>query len=217
MYTGYDKLYNFDGRFTGNTSNNHEQILTKIDELFINNTTINIITNICWEHYYNTNTKLTNDSMLFMQNLFKPNYNLQKEINSFIKETTCNKPFNILQIRTGDQILVSGNTETYETIFNEIDKNYKLLTTLDIIMISDSYELKKICKNKYNFHITYFKPIHLGEINKKVNQDDIKGTLLEYFIMSKSSHIFCISKYYGSTFSKMCSAIYDIPITNINL
>ena len=53
--------------------------------------------------------------------------------------------------------------------------------------------------------------IHLGDLKNKKSDNDILDTMVDFFIMSKSSEI--ISN--GSGFSQIASVIYSIPYTII--
>ncbi len=81
--------------------------------------------------------------------------------------------------------------------------------------MSDNNFLKNglIMLNPNKFY-GYLKLItHSGEKeNDDVNLDEMRDTMLDFFIMSKARKIYSISPYnWGSGFSEWCSKVYDIP------
>ena len=73
--------------------------------------------------------------------------------------------------------------------------------------------MKKDLIEQFHFLGTDEMPVHAG-----MGKDDLKGTVVEFFLMSKATSIFSLSVYeWGSTFSTMCSAIYDIPLMKLKI
>ena len=60
--------------------------------------------------------------------------------------------------------------------------------------------------------VVQIKPItHLG-YNLLVKYDAVKNTLVDFYLMSQSRHIYSYSVYtHGSGFSKWCAVLYNIP------
>ena len=82
------------------------------------------------------------------------------------------------------------------------------------ILISDNNDLNNYI-TKYNSNIKIFinKKCHTGV--KSNDLESIKYTLFDFYIMSKSNKINSFSVYgHGSSFSKWCAEIYNIPISS---
>ena len=167
----------------------------------------------------NINSKCKN----FIKSKLMPNEEMIEFINEKIISLKLNDTkYNIIHIRTGDKYLLD-ETKLDETYLNFIVE--KLLNILKkdnistFILISDCNQLKNIIK-KYHINnlIIYFNYItHLGEDSIKTF-DSVKGTLLDFYIMSKAEYIYSLSSYsWGSGFSKWCSVIYDIPYISISI
>ena len=65
---------------------------------------------------------------------------------------------------------------------------------------------------KYNNCVVQIKPItHLGE-QPKLKDEEVKNTMLDFYLMSHSNYIYAITVYgHGTGFSKWCSVLYNIP------
>jgi hypothetical protein len=82
------------------------------------------------------------------------------------------------------------------------------------VVISDSLIFKeKIKENDKNVILLNTEPVHLGYAN---HSNNIKDTLLEFFIITKSKKIKTFSNYdWISGFVNSVHQIYDIPIIRI--
>jgi hypothetical protein len=142
-------------------------------------------------------------------------------INSFFKfkqkynDTTDNlfnlKKYNVLHIRCLDSNFNTdfGN-DTY--LFSEI---IKLQLSADTIIISNNYGLKIKMNKLFGFHFIDKQSYHTGKIN---DYTELETTIIEYIILSKSSHTYCFSYYHhGSGFSEQCSVLNNIPYSVIFL
>lgn len=132
-----------------------------------------------------------------------------------------NNKFSVIHIRCGDKFF-SGNESVKET--TQIANNISTIIENNIIpdkkyfIISDNNNLKMLMKYKYPQFSVYVTPIaHLGQMNdtnEYSNDDDngLKNTLIEYFIMSQSNQIILFTSYsWGSGFSECCSKLFNIP------
>jgi len=125
------------------------------------------------------------------------------------------KKFIIIQIRSGDEYL----NKTKQVL----DKDYKekLLSKIKniiqnkkkpFLLIADNFLVKQLIMNHFPCIKTFFKEItHLGE-NSNLESENIKNTLIDFYLMSYACCIFGISSYeHGSGFSRWCSVTYEIP------
>jgi sporulation protein YlmC with PRC-barrel domain len=163
----------------------------------------------------NKNYFLTTDNRNFVKNSFIPNDELVKHINIEKNNLNLNCEYNTLHIRTGDHNMHKEiNDDNFLSIIFNFLKNYDFKQKLFII--SDNLNIKNIIKSFFPYVcVSQNEPIHLGKV-KNLNLEEIKNTLIDFFIMSNSKKIFTFSVYGGSGFSKTCSEIFDIDIKNIN-
>jgi hypothetical protein len=159
----------------------------------------------------------------FIKSKIMPNLEMMEFINEKIISLNLeNKKYNIIHIRTGDKYLLDESKLDEKYLKFIIEKFLNILKEDNIsnfVLISDCNQLKNILK-KYEIPnlIIYFSYItHLGEDSLKTI-DSVKGTLLDFYIMSKAEKIYSLSPYsWGSGFSKWCSIIYNIKYISIPL
>ena len=157
---------------------------------------------------------LTNEQREYVKSILNPNEDMKTYINNTLNELGLKeKEYDVIHVRCGDKFINSNNISqmgNYERIMDVINKHTNESTKY--ILISDCNALKNSFKDRKNFYV-YFKDItHLGE-NFVKTDENVKNTLLDFFIMSKSKNILSISKYeWGSGFSDWCANTYRIPI-----
>jgi hypothetical protein len=143
----------------------------------------------------------------FIINSFKPNKNLQEEIDSKIKQFDLYN-FDTVHIRLGDYNMHKSSND-YKQIFKKIfsEKYFKN----NIFVTSDNKDIKDFLHQEFsNVKIINNNPVHLGDLlNSKTLEQDVKDTLLDFYIMSKTNNAYCYSVYGGSGFSHRCSEIFD--------
>jgi hypothetical protein len=83
---------------------------------------------------------------------------------------------------------------------------------MSVFCIADNNYIKQILINEFPFiKILMFDIKHTGE-GQHLEEENVKNTVIEFSIMSKSKSIFTISAYdHGSGFSKWCAETYSIP------
>lgn len=81
-----------------------------------------------------------------------------------------------------------------------------------VFCVADNNYIKQILINEFPFiKILMFDIKHTGE-GEHLEEENVKNTVIEFSIMSKSKSIFAISAYdHGSGFSKWCAETYSIP------
>lgn len=78
------------------------------------------------------------------------------------------------------------------------------------LIISDCNEVKYLFRAFPNCVFSIKNITHLSTGN--ITLENVKNTMIDFYLMSYSKEIFNISSLcHGSSFSKMCSIIYDIP------
>lgn len=143
----------------------------------------------------------------FIKNAFKPNKEFQTEIDSRVNELQLTN-FDTIHIRLGDKNMRTS-ADCYKTILEKII--FEKFLDRNIFITSDNKDIKTFLSNKFsNVKIIQNNPIHLGDLlNTKSLLDDVKNTLLDFYIMSKTNNVFCYSIYGGSGFSYCCSEIFN--------
>jgi hypothetical protein len=151
----------------------------------------------------------TDNDTEIIKNLFIPNNSLQEKIDN-VKRKLNFDTYSILHIRTGDDnINKSLNSNTINSI-EEILSDINLPE--NILLLSDSKEVKKYLHNKYKFKIIDSNIIHLGYLNSN-NKNSIEATLIDFFLLCGAEKIYSLSIYFwNSGFSSMASRLYNIPI-----
>jgi hypothetical protein len=126
--------------------------------------------------------------------------------------------YGIIHIRAGD--LLAFNTQIGDTVHLSLNElmdmlhpHLKALSGKNYIVMSDCAELKTLVSNRYGFCCTSSKPSHLA-----LNNDNTLDTLVDYFILTRSSHIHQFSVHgWGSGFSDSAHWLYRVPITKHKL
>ena len=183
---------------------------------FCNNTTIHDNTIYILTNAYPIQN-VTNDERQQIQHLLEPTDEITQYIDMTLNDIKISlKSYHIIHIRSGDDYLVH-NHQMNVSVLNHISNiilSY-VNDNISYIIISDNNELNTyIAGLKSNIKTIINKKIHTG---KEVSDTtDIKNTLLDFYIMSMSTHILSFSVYgHGSSFSKWCAEIYNIPISSI--
>ena len=156
-----------------------------------------------------------NDERERMQYFLEPNDEMLRYIDINLNSIKLSpKTYSIIHIRIGDDYLVHNHPipETKLEYITRIVSSH-IDNTISYIILSDNNDLNTyITRMKSNCNTIPNMKFHTG-ITSDV--DGIKNTLLDFYIMSKSNHIVSLSVYgHGSSFSKWCAEIYNIPISS---
>jgi hypothetical protein len=160
-------------------------------------------------------TAITQPNKKIIQKIIEPTDEIHYLINNILKNLQLvKKQFIIIHIRSGDQFLNKTDkkmTHDYKNkIINSInqfiDKNENYL------LIADNILVKSILARNFPFIKTYFKNItHLGE-NANLDYENMKNTMIDFFIISYAKQIYSISSYdHGSGFSRWSAFTHDVP------
>ena len=181
-----------------NGKNNQDIALYSLIKQFINSNdeqNLYITTNL----YYNMNLvskdikDYINSSLKFKQKY----YDIAKELFDL-------KKYNVLHIRCKDEFLNMDFEDNY--LLTEI---IKLQLSGNTIVMSNNYSLKKKINKIFGFYYIDKNVYHSGKIN---DFTELESTIIEYIILSKSSHTYCYSYYHhGSGLSEQCSVLNNIP------
>ena len=160
------------------------------------------------------NYNILESHKLYMRTLLEPSDELNIYINNTLKSIELKKQkYSVIHIRCGDDYLIkkySIENKFLNIIINTLLKIIKF--DENYLLISDSIQIKQLLVKQFPFLKTIYNPIaHFGEGVNQQNEN-IKNTLLDFYLMSYSKNINSYSVYqHGSGFSKWCAETYNIP------
>ena len=203
-----DVVYEF---FNGFNIQDHDELPNKIVEK-MNKKNIGLFETNCMPSIIKyLNDQDNND----IKKLFLPNDFLQEKLNNIKIELNLNK-YSVLHIRSGDDNM---NKPVDSKFIKRIENTLSKIHLPDnILLLSDSKEIKRYLNNKYKFKIIESDIIHLGTLNH--NNKGLESTLIDFFLLCGAESIYSLSVYtWNSGFSSMASRLYNIPykITNIKV
>jgi hypothetical protein len=202
---------------------NYENIKYNINYDFLNKTISLLNSQNCNTYYFFSNAfpyfnYHNPEGINFVKNKLTPN----KIMVDYIDESLINlnlkkKDYQVIHIRTGDNYLVENKkimidnlVIVRESVIKYISSNHNYL------VISDNHIIKEYLTDIPNVYFIRHRITHLGgekKLSNKIYLDEIKNTMLEFYLMSYSTKIISISVYgHISGFSKYCSVVYNIPL-----
>lgn len=152
---------------------------------------------------------ITEDCRDYLKNILSPTIEVENKMKEILVNLTNYK---VIHLRFGDKYLNenSYNEEIYNMYYNKI-RNLKYTNDKYILLSDSSIMANKLKKeiNELNDSIDLYywdnSKIHLGDLKNK--NSNILDTMVDFFIMSKSTQIIAN----GSGFSEINSVIYNIP------
>ena len=146
-----------------------------------------------------------------MKTVLEPTYLLTMEINKLMNQLCLAKnDFITYHIRLGDEFIENQNKTIKNNKLQQIINKLELDKHDNLLVISDSMLVKNILTKMYpTIKTVENKAIHTCDAN---DFNNIKDTLLDFYLMSNSKKIVSFSIYpHGSGFSKWCATTYEIP------
>lgn len=167
-----------------------------------------------------------------IQSLLMPSAPVEVECTAMMSRLHIRQgEFRIFHIRSGDRFRkwdvreLDGFVNDLETKFRQQawDDQY----TNPIVVMSDSYVVKKRLAERFGCLLTDVSPCHLGSQCFFDAEDDrppsastsdemIKGTYLEFLIMMKASVIYTYSFYGGSNFMRTLTQFYHVDVRQVS-
>jgi len=183
-----------------------EDIIIYLERALINsdNDTVFFMTNA------NAGLPLKNDEKEFMKKLLEPGEHLSRLIDKH--GSYLPKEYSVHHYRLGDNELVRNETynNIYWGLYTKLVQNYQD----NDVLFSDTKGFKDFIKEQWSIKQLETNIGHLG-IDKDENK--IIDTMVEFFIISKSTKIKTYSVHnWGSGFVKWIAEIYDIPLYTIH-
>lgn len=192
--------------------------MLKSRNLFVTDFT-NLLRTINQEVYYTSSNsfpvfKIEPPDIEFIKSKFMPSEQTQKDIEQEMTSLNLiNIDFSVIHIRTGDNCLFGNTKLNHNTVINLFNKLSVLLNNKNhkYLILSDNVNLKVYFK-RYANCVFQTKPItHLGE-QPVLKDNEVKNTMLDFYIMSYAKNIYSYSVYgHGSGFSKGCAILFNIP------
>jgi len=164
----------------------------------------------------------SNESTMYMTTNFFYNKNLiTEDMKKYINSVFTFKPkyyematllvplqYQVLHIRCTDDHFHTAFEDDY--LFAEI---IKLQLPENTIVLSNNDSLKRKIHQLFGFPFIDTESVHSAKIN---HSEDLTSTILDYIILSKSTHTYCFSYYsHGSGFSEQCSFLHNVPYQSI--
>lgn len=151
----------------------------------------------------------------FIKKSFAMKKDFKKYFNKIYNSLDLSNNFVILHIRLDDMYFDTDEFPTFDILDDKIINMIIPLHGLNVIVMSNSSKLKQIIVDRYNFKEFIIKPIHT---NYNYSTDELRDTLVEFFIISNSIKIYQFSQYHhASGFSKRISEIYNIEFEKFYL
>lgn len=157
------------------------------------------------------------DGIAFLKHVVEPSDTFQKEIDE--KKKKLPEDYTIKHVRFNDAVFTDDKeqTEEFEKFFKMIHDTY---TSTDVL-ISNSKEFKKYVKTKLPIYTIECgdgecSAAHMAGVGAYPgNKESYKNTLIDFYIMCGSQHIYTYSQYeWISNFSNWASKLYGIPLEN---
>ena len=156
-----------------------------------------------------------------MRKFLEPTNEMQLTINQTLDDLNItSKQYIVIHIRSGDSYLKEENdtfTNGYiRDLITNIKKDINIKNDINsennYLLIADSNDVKKIIQKYFPNFKTLMNPItHFGE-GVILEEEKVKNTLIDFYLLSQSKSIFSYSAYqHGSGFSYWCAKTFNIP------
>lgn len=161
-------------------------------------------------------TILEKDKQLILSK-FSPNRVMESYIESFMNEFgIVAGGYKAIHIRCRDELSfppITLSADLLAKIDGLLDKHIEL--DGKYLLISNHNDVKAhILSSRKNFIGKCLEICHIGQDTQQTN-NQVRDTLLDYFLLSRSNEIIAFSPYGLSGFSLECSKLYNIPYTFI--
>ena len=149
-----------------------------------------------------------------IKSLLIPKKEILNSINKILHDIS---EYEVIHIRCGDLLSFSAQVG-YEPSIYTVEELIEELTVIDqiksnakreVLVMSDSAEIKKAISKKYKLRQTSTRPTHSA-----LCKDNSADTLIDFFITLNAKHIHQFSVFpWGSGFSNIANWVYDVPLT----
>ena len=161
--------------------------------------------------------KVKEEHKNIIRNFFEPNQEMKQYVLDILNSIGFQKNnYSVIHIRSGDKYLNNDNKLFSIKYLNNIVYEISLLVNTsngrNFLLVADNNEVKLLINEKFPNIKTFFKQItHLGGGNN-LERENIKNTMLDFYIFSYANSIYSFTCYpHGSGFSYWCAKTYNIP------
>ena len=181
-------------------------------KLPIDNNNINIY-NIVFPYF-----EVSTEHQKVMCDILKPSQEMEEYVvSTLVKFELTKHNYIIIHIRSGDNFLNCIDKQFELTYLNHIKNDIiKLLNNHPnkcFLLIADNKFIKLYLSSKQipRLYIMFNEIGHLGE-NTQLERNQVKNTMLDFYLFAYSSMIYAFSSYdHGTGFSFWCAKTYGIP------
>jgi hypothetical protein len=132
-------------------------------------------------------------------------------LSSFSSLQMTHGDFSAVHIRMGDASLL--RQETNQSMYNKLYEAIQQLNHSSLVVFSDDAALKDFLKER-GIRVSPTVPVHLSDTN--LERSRVKSTLVDFFCLSKASHIYTWSAHdYGSGFVDWCAELFTVPTSTL--
>jgi hypothetical protein len=151
----------------------------------------------------------------YMRKMLEPTNEMKIIINETLNQLAISyRDYIVIHIRSGDSYLKEEKNIFTNSYIHNLTNNIKNDVNQDnnYLLIADSNDVKKIIQNFFPNFKTLIQPItHFGE-GVVLEEEKVKNTLIDFYLLSHSKSIFSYSAYkHGSGFSYWCAKTFNIP------
>lgn len=148
-----------------------------------------------------------------MRSILEPIPELTSQVSKVLTNMNLERhSFNVIHIRSGDKYLIENSLIDPNFIKKLANVLYFLNNTETYLLLTDSYKLKYVLMKLFPRLKMFFNEItHFGE-GVELNEEKVKNTLVDFYVMANSKKIYSFSVYdHGTGFSRWCAETYNIP------
>ena len=147
--------------------------------------------------------QLNNEGKQFIQNILEPPTSILQRINVIPVHT-------ILHLKLNNPIISSFK---YKHLLYIIYEKIKQYLSPNIIILSDTHEIKTYIKSKYPDCIVF--DTLIGNIGFEPHDETVEDTLFDLYLMSKAKQIYSYSWYNSFPGFLKIVSLYNVPIYEI--
>jgi len=148
-----------------------------------------------------------------MRNMIEPIPDLITQVNKVLTNLNLQRhSFDVIHIRSGDKYLIENSAIDPVFIKKLMNVLYFLNNKETYLLLTDSYKLKYVLMKIFPSLKMFFNEItHFGE-GVELDDNKVKNTLIDFYVMANSKKIYSFSVYdHGTGFSRWCAETYNIP------
>ena len=167
----------------------------------------------CKENIY---TEILDSEKALIRSRLQPSAGLETYIASCLTQLGVTGAYSVLHVRMDDAIcfphaVASSQATLNEQLMTDLVASVRAKVDADktYVLISNSQAVKDALTSG-NIHSLPTAVCHIGQ-NQTPTDDQLRDTLLDFFLMSRASEIAGFSTYKRTGFSLECATLYNVP------